>query len=115
MLGDSKPTGEGRPGGREAESLPEGGGRKQAVRFAVATVANSVFVMLVLYLAGLLARSHTTESFFRGIADDWETIVPMLLVFGVALTLWNRWLRRRRMEKRRQREQDDDRSEFPVD
>jgi hypothetical protein len=117
MLGGSTPTGENRTGddGREGESMPKGDGRKQALRFAIVTVVNSVFLMLVLYLAGLLARSHTTEGYFRGIADDWKTVVPMLLVFGVALTLWNRWLRRRRMEKRRQREQDGDRSEFPVD
>jgi cytochrome c oxidase assembly factor CtaG len=118
MPAESKPTAEGdsRPtGGRGIES-PTGNERlKQALRFALWTIINGALAMMVLYLAGLLARSHTTEGFFRGVADDWETVVPMLLVFGVGLTLWNRWLRHRWREKQKSRERDSDRSDVPID
>lgn len=88
-------------------------GVRGALRFLLGTVVNAAILMVVLYLAGLLARSHTTASYFQGLADDWVSYVPMLLMFGACLTFWNRWLRRRHRE--RQAKQGDDSPDVPVD
>lgn len=89
------------------------GGARGALRFALWTVVNGVVVMIVLYLAGLLSRSHTAASYFQGLADDWESYVPTFLIVGAGLTLWNRWLHRRR--RTRQAEDDDSTSGTPTD
>ncbi len=81
-------------------------GARSALRFALWTVVNGAILMIVLYLAGLLTRSHSAESYFQGLAADWESYVPMFLLFGAFFTLWNRWLRRRHRARQAKRGDD---------
>ncbi|MGD9675208.1 MAG: hypothetical protein AB7V19_00785 [Candidatus Bipolaricaulia bacterium] len=76
---------------------------RRILDFALRSTINAALLLLILYLARLLARRDPAGDVLDSLVENWPTAVPIFLALGAVGTLGNRWVRSLRKSRNESR------------